>query len=450
MDADALAAIIREGSLVAPVLTVNWPDETRRYSYAPFVGPSDLAAPKTIRDSVRSIGEVSESASDQDFQLTTTSFRATLSDDDGNIASRLARGYEFVGITATLDLAIQGLLAADWPRVWTGIVGDAPAQRPNERAFDVAFRNNDLPLKSFFPRSPLQRYDWPFIHADALNKWAPRIYGLHDSRTLTNDGAVPLLYVKTNANPFRYLICEGWLRAVWQVYKDGVPFTNYTLVRGIVNGRAYTWIEVTTSQGSAVFTADVEGYAVNADGTGDLIANQAAQLKHLLVNWGYNEPELIPSGGSPAWRSDSDAPVNTTAFTACAAFLDSLVYSGDAGGFRYGDEAQTTGLQAINEFCRTALVSVQFDHQGLLTPVYEDLRLAPSSGHDQVLDYPTPEVGRSFHPTTRRDELFTLAVARYGHLEARGGKELQIECEVPGARFEATETLELPWGPRFA
>lgn len=450
MDADMLAAVNAEGSLIAPVLTIAWPDETRRYSYYPYVGPAGLAAPKTIRDHVRTIGEVQESVSDEEFQLTTTKFTVTLSDDDDNIASRLARGYELVGANAWLDVAVQGLVETKWLRAWTGILGDTPQLRPNERAFDVALRSNDLPLLSFFPRHPIQRYDWPFVDKDALNAWAPIIYGLHDSRTLGGDGAVPLFYVKNNANPFRYLICQGWLRALLALYQDGTRLisTAYTLVRGVVNGRPYTWVEFTTSQGASVFTADVEGLAVNADGTGALLANTATVLKHLLVNFVYNEPLTVLSGGTPVWRSDSEAPIAASTFAAGAAVLDSLVYTGDACSAYFGGEEQSTGVRAINDACASALASVQFDNLGLLAFVIEDLSLAPSSGWDQTLDYPTPEVGRSFHPATRSEQLFSRAVARYGNLVTRAS-ELQIECEVQ-ARFEATETLELPWGPHFA
>lgn len=449
MHADMLAAVNREGALIVPVLTVAWPDGTRRYSSHPFYGPSTLTSPRTIRDLVRAWGDVEESVSDEQYQLERGAFKATVSDDDDDIQKRVARRYDLVGRVATLDLAVQGLDAAKWLTVFTGILADDPHQLEDQRAFELAFKNDDFALESFFPRHAIQRYDWPFCHADALNKWAPIIYGLHDSRTLGSDGAVPLFYVKSDSNPFRYLICHGWLRTLMVLYKDGASLGTgaYTLVRGIVNGRAYTWVEFTTNQGTAQFTADVEGLDATGDATGSLISNQADQLRHALVNYIYNEPARILSGGTPTWRPDSDAPITTASWDEGANWLDGLIYCGAKGSPYFGGDAQSTGVMAVNDLCKTVQASVQFDNLGKLAFVFEEMSQAPKS-FALELDYPRDEVGRSFRPSRRNAQLFSRAIARFGKLVTRDA-QLQIECEEVG-EFDSTETLDLPWGPGFA
>jgi hypothetical protein len=208
---------------------------------------------------------------------------------------------------------------------------------PEGFVWDLELRPNDVPLRGFVPRKRITVADFPAAAVDVLDRFAPLIYGAHDSTSTTNAGNIPTLRVKTDG-PYWYLLSLGILKDIRAVYKDGIKLSAGAWTRRdlTINGKAYTIIEFATDQGEDI-TADVDGYEEIGDGTGDLIANPANQFKHLIVNFVYNDY------GAGDWLADSEAPVNATKIATAAAFYDDLSWRSSR---RISEESRVTEIIA--------------------------------------------------------------------------------------------------------
>jgi hypothetical protein len=289
---------------------------------------------------VQKWGTFRRSARDRSYSLSASEMSPIVIDTDRTLvkAARGANGGTFRGSSATVRLASPNVSVTNWLTFFSGVVADYDNNQPDELMMQLNLRSNDLVLRRFL-RVTINQADWPFAPASARGKLAPRIYGVHDSAG--DGGAIPCPLVDINRN--YYLVALGWIKSVDRVYVDKVQAAGgWSKLYVTVNGRRWTVISFTTSQGSKTITADVQGLTTTADGTGTLFQVPSNQLKHFLVNWVYNDYRA-----QGAWFDDSTAPVDTTWFTAAQDFTGGR---GIAGSRYIGGGTGTRGIDVVNEW----------------------------------------------------------------------------------------------------
>ena len=231
-------------------------------------------------------------------------------DDTDEAFTRLVEGssrHSVRGASCTLTLASPNVPAVDWFTGYTGRVDSYSQQGP--LAWLITASPNDLPLqRESLPKKKIDTSDWPNAAVAARGLDVPILYGTISSANVGNAGAITCAYVDQSG--FRYLVCAGRAKAVSMVYKDGAPVASsaYSVTYPLVNGRRYTLIDFTSSQGTSTITCDAQGYESVGDGTGTLITDPPTVLKHVIVNWIYGDYK------DGAWLADATAPVDTTSF----------------------------------------------------------------------------------------------------------------------------------------
>jgi len=254
-------------------------------------------------------GEFARGVSIRQNTLEFSSLDILLNDTD-QVLARIFEGANrnaVRGSTVVLYLASRNVGAGDWLTLYAGRVETVGQPSPLVWAVQVAPR--DLPLhRESIPKATIGRPSWPNATLDVLDADVPLIYGKHSSVGGTNTGAIPTKLVDQAG--FRYLVCAGWAKALTIAYKDGVDVaaSAYSITHPVVNGRLYTLIDFTATQGESIITCDVEGLESVGDGSGTLISDPAAIAQHLIVNFIYGDWR------TGAWLSPSTAPIDTTTF----------------------------------------------------------------------------------------------------------------------------------------
>ena len=328
---------------------------------------------------------------------------------------------------------------ADWQTEFVGVLDRWALALPKVWTWTLTF--DALPLRRFFPKTPLTGADWPNASSDVISSYGPLIHGRHDSSGSgnTNTGAVDLLKVDSVLN--RYLVCYGWAKSVDRVFADGVfVSTGYTVDHPVVNGRQYTVVTFTTAQGNKAITADVQGYETVGDGSGTLIEVPSDQIKHLLVNWIYGDYK------TGAWLADASAPVDTTWFATAAAFLN--VYAIKGSRRIFGE--QQRGQDAFEEWCNSTPRLMPFitqagklalradDHRGSGFAYLDDPWLREDK-HELAFSGVT-------NPTT---QIIDRVSIRYLRNDAADDFVQSLEVRDPGVTKEAPDSLELPWSAAY-
>lgn len=277
------------------------------YRYADVGGM--VASTGLYESKVLSWGAITRGVTLRQNAVEFASLQLTIDDTD-QAFTRLVEGsarHSVRGAACTLTLASPNVSSVDWFTGYTGRI-DSYAQQ-GALSWLITASPNDLPLqRESVPKKKIDTSDWPNAALAARGLDVPILYGTISSANVGNNGAVACPYVDQSG--FRYLVCAGRAKAVTGVYKDGalVASSGYSITYPLVNGRRYTLIDFTTTQGTSAITCDAQGYESVGDGTGTLITDPPTVLKHLLVNWIYGDYK------DGAWLSDSTAPVDTTSF----------------------------------------------------------------------------------------------------------------------------------------
>lgn len=429
---------------VFPVLEIAFSDGTKRYAKVPYCSTTNgYYQPKVI-----SFGSFRRTVSDRTNNLESPQFTVAITDEDSDFRTRLGKGDRLFGTTATIKLASPAIAAANWFTLFSGILYEWNRRR-GEMAYDLTLRYDDLPLLSPFPRITIDKYDWPNAAPDALGQYVPIAYGRHDGLlsgdNSTKDGAIPTYYVDT-VN-WRYVVCLGRAKEITRVYDDAVRVTTWATAYVTVNGRLYTVIDSTVDRGTSVVTCDILGYETVGDGTGTLMDEPTDQIKHLLVNFVYNEPPRVTSGGSLLWRADSEAPVSTGDWSTTKTFLAKLLPVGYKGSIYL--TGQNTGIDVLNNWCQSHEVKAFWTNNGNIAIRPDDQTTTALYLDDPWLRWETDDIGDSFTPLYLSNNTTKRVTAQYSYVPARNRFGQTLECSEPSVATEVTESLEMPYGPNY-
>ena len=367
--------------------------------------------------------------------LELTNFEVMLNDTD-QVLTTLLEGADrrYVrGATALVQLASPRVADTDWLTLYSGRV-DTYGQS-SKLTWTLQLSPNDLPLqRESVPKAKINVSDWPASKLDVRDKPAPILYGRVSSANGANDGAIACPYVDTGG--FRYLVCAGWAKAVDTVYKDGTPVAaaDYAITHPVVNGRTYTLIDFTATQGdTAVITCDAQGYETVGDGSGTLIVDPPTILKHLLVNWIYGDYK------TGAWLADSTAPVDTTSFG--TTFFSTRGYQSSV----YISGTKKKGLEVVNDFLKSFEAKAYWTTTGKIALAVEDF-----TSWSYVTGYvvtETDDVGgwSLVYPTAN---LVDEIEAQYGQTPT-GGYQQKLSVKDLSTGENAPESLDLPYSAAF-
>ena len=367
--------------------------------------------------------------------LELTNLEVTVDDTDQSLTTLLegASRHLVRGSVAVIHVGSRNVASANWFVLYSGRVDTYGQSSPLTWTFQLS--PNDLPLqRASVPKAKINVSDWPASRLDVRDKPAPILYGRVSSANGANDGAITCPYVDTGG--FRYLVCAGWAKAVDTVYKDGTPVAaaDYSITRPVVNGRTYTLIDFTATQGdTAVITCDAQGYETVGDGSGTLITDPPTILKHLLVNWIYGDYK------TGAWLSDSTAPVDTTTFG--TTFFSARGYQSSV----YISGTKKKGLEVVNDFLASFEAKAYWTADGKIALAVEDFT---SWGY--VTAYIVTETddcgGWSLvYPTAN---LVDEIEAQYGQTPT-GGYQQKLSVKDLSTGEQAPESIDLPHSAAF-
>jgi hypothetical protein len=236
-----------------------------------------------------------------------------------------------------------------------------------------------------------------------------------------------------DSTDYRYLVCVGYAKAIDAVYKDGVLVATsaYSVVRSIVNGRLYTLIDFTSTQGSSDITCDAQGYETVGDGTGSLIEDPPDMLKHLLDNFVYAD---YTSG---TWLS-GDAPVDTSSFA--TTFFSGRGYKASA----YIAEKRKA-IDIITDFLTSFEAKAYWTPDGEIALAVENFNAFSYETTNVLREGDLLNVQSSWPSADVVDEIR----ANYAYNPVLGdfGQQLRVIDRSTGE--DAPEDLDLPYSPSF-
>lgn len=334
------------------------------------------------------------------------------------------------GATAVIYLASRNVSSGDWLTLYSGRV--ETYGQPSPLVWSVRLSPQDLPLRrESIPKVKILVSDWPTASLAVRDSPVPILYGRVSSSNGSNDGALTCFLVDSSG--FRYLVCAGRAKAIDAVYKDGVivSASNYTVTYPVVNGRTYTLIDFTSTQGSSAITCDAQGYDSVGDGTGTLLTDPAVVAKHLLVNWIYGD------WMTGAWLSDSTAPVDTTSFG--TTFFSDRGYQASVY-----ISTKRRGVDVLNDLLKSFEAKACWTPDGKIALKVEDftawsyatdlvLREDELGGWD--LSYPVAQL-------VDRIEMKYASTPTAGYTQRLAVSDL-------GTGEQAPEEIELPYSPAF-
>lgn len=422
----------RQGQSWFALLTLSLPGgNTLRYAYGPGVAQVGAGQFDSL---ILEIEPLARAVSDRGGSLVSREMLVTVDDTQRTVAALLEGRYarQVQLSPATLVIGSPAVPSACWYTAFSGVVWRY--SMPAAGRWQCSLATNRVPLDSSWPRPRIDEADFPNAPDESLAQYGPLLYGTHDSRRTTNQGAIPLVYVNTAS--FDYMVSWGWARAAPRVYADGViQGSGWSLVHPITNsGRRYTAVRFAADKGDAAITADAEGYEDVGDGSGDLIDNPALQLKHLLVNWVYGDYK------SGAWLADSSAPVDVGAFLGAAAYFRTIRARGSR---RFFLSTASTGLKVLNEWSASWEMKVYWNDVGQLAVRPDDLHRFSTWTDERHLRFDDSAFDVNLSPDW--DALVDRVTISYFFSEAEGKYLGSVELRDPTLTLERPDSLEMPW-----
>ena len=410
---------------VYPVLTVVFPGASK------LVSSSSVASATLGQFEGRVLrwDNLRRGVAERTCGLESVDFSVDVADADRFFANLLAGqyGHQVRGSAFLLQLISPNVVPADWFTLFAGILADW--EQPSPLVWTWTFRPNDLALERPFPKTKINFADWPNASREARGLYPNLPYGKLSSNQVGGAVRCPLV----DMTDCRYMVSAGWARAVTNVLVDGVLVTSgYTITRPTVNGRRYTLIDFTSTQGAAEVTADIEGYETVGDGTGTLIENPAEQLQHFLVNWVWGDYK------TGAWLSPTTAPVDTTLFAAAASFLSARGHKG-ARALGGGMEPKT-GLSALEEWCSSLQCQPFWRNSGKLAVKFEN----PGAAAYPAIALSAGEMEMGSLRYNSQDRVDRVTV-QYILDNVAGQFTQALEVRDPTLTHELGDSLDLPW-----
>jgi hypothetical protein len=407
-------------------------------------GPSELITPLgSVAGVLTRVGSIKRSVSDREHRMQLNPVTVEIDDSTRTFSNILATyGNRIRGSVVTVTMAHTGVDLANWFTLYTGVLDGWKLCRG---AWELTFRN-DQSLATRFPKRTLLASDFPFAKQSLYGTFLPLIYGEHDSRGITDRGMVPTLYVDRQG--FRYLVALGCV-TVNRVYKDGqlLSAAGYTITHPTINGHLYTLIDFTADQGpDAEITCDVTGYEGNGDGTGATIRGTEC-LAHLLTNFVYGDY----SGGM--WPLSSHPAIHGSLQPGGRARETLIELGWDKVSRRYGGSSeQSTGLEAISEFCKSLDLVASITNLGKLALGFADHRYdgftrfySDGPGESNWVRWQEHEIGESFSLDYDRDSLATRITAQYLYDSVAGRYAQALDVKELSINEDAHVAIEMPW-----
>lgn len=281
------------------------------------------------------------------MQTPTVSFR--LFDPDNAILENIVAGVNYVG--ARIDITLSDLTTY----LFSGRIADF--QPGDEFSWQVQCRPRDLALAAKIPSTVFALQDWPKMDQALLGKVVPWTWGIYDSAGVGGDsGAVPTFLVDTVG--FRYLVSFGWV-AVMRIYKDKtnvVVGPGWSVQHVVVNGRRYTLLKFTATQGQSVITADIFGYPDNSaivPPTGLIDTQQPQDTFHLIQEPGSMTVHilsnlLLTENTTGVFSNVAHPDIDEAAFLAMNDAISPIIPYRASPYFNQ----QMTGYSALNELSK--------------------------------------------------------------------------------------------------
>lgn len=427
LSATMLAELQSRSMAAYPLLEVSLPGGTKRVSHVPVASVSQgFYEPIVLRwDTLR------RGVAERTCGLEDTDFSVDIDDTTREFSNLVAgaSGYSIRGSAATLKIASPNVPQADWFTLFSGVLNAYEQLRP--LVWTWRFTPNDLALKRPFPKTAISQADWPNAHKDARGLYPNLVYG----KLSTNGEGGAVTCPLVDITGVRYMVCAGRAKAVDAVFVDGeIVTTGYSVTYASVNGRIYTLIVFTAArEDGAVVTADVRGYESVGDGSGTLIENPAEQLQHLLVNWVWGDYK------TGAWLSASTAPIDTTLFATAASFLSARGHKGSR--VLGGQPSAQTGLNALEEWCRSHQCQPFWRNSGQLAIRFEDPAATP---------YPTSTLDddrffRMAQLVYDARDLVDRVTVQYLYDHVAGQYTQVLEVRDLALAHELSDTMDQPW-----
>lgn len=429
LTAGLLAALQRTGSQPFAALTLTLPDSTRRWSTAYVASLSgNLWSGKLL-----SIGSITRSIADPSFSLEHSDLQVTIDDLDG-VFGQLVDGSSansIRGSVATVQLGELSVAQANWSTVWTGIVQRWNMSTPGQ--WELSLTMDDVPLRRGVPKVLINSADHANAHESAMNLPAPLVYGRHSSIGQGESGSITCPYIDT-VN-YRFMVSLGQVKSVDRVYVGGVEKTSgWSATTLSAGGRTYQIIDFTNDpfDGGDVqeVTADVQGYEATGDGSGTMISEPAAQLKHCLINFVFGDYR------SENWAT-SHARVDATSFTTASSFCTAKGYATSMVV-----NAETTGEALITAWCQSVLCHAYWTVDGKVAVVFDDHRTRTPGSTATLWRWDRHQVGD--FSLSHEDR---VATARITGTYAQGRQSLLVQ-DIQITE-DAPSTRDMPWSADF-
>lgn len=420
----------------------------------PNIGTGHIYKPDAL-----SFGNLSRQTSSKG-SLATVSCTVTVRDDDLDFSKRVGRGERMLNAAARIYLGSSNVSRTDWFQLFGGVLIGWAMVKPNQWQLKLA--TPDIKLATTIPRYQTNTFDFPNLTKGAigtprsrrrvqgpflLGPYTPLIYGKHDDYGDQGAGAVPCPAVDT-VN-FWNLVSLGWTNPVRVFVDNAIVTSGYTVTRGIINGRYYTYLVWTSDKSSNTVTVDIEGYETVGDGTGVMICDPVGVLQHIITNFVLNDYQ------SGTWDATDATFFDTTSWSA----LQSKLLR-DAAGSGYACarylSAQMTGHQILSEWCTSFGVVPYWTNAGLLAVGWDEPYLAYPNTYvsDPFLVYEETEpLALEFDGQSQRRKV----IATFENI-ASGGTGInnsdtvpkeyyQIEVEDPTSLSVVDDHQSLTWGP---
>ncbi len=347
------------GEEIQPTLEILWPEQSApgRYSTADLA----VAGEGHFEARIQEITEPTEGVQARYTGVAVLETTVTLVDDQArNIMQILEGGSETRRTVATVKWGSPRVPYADWYVALQGIIDRWSYE--GGRIVRLVIRTDDRWLDSPIMKIGILQSEWEDLPQESRGLWMPIIFGIHDSRGLSDQGMIPTVKVASRGDSLRWdFISHGWLQSVPRVYVGSgstwtiAPTTNYGLNRISRNGNRMTLI---VWGGSAAVTpaADqevrVDCSGLTLDGT---IPSQAAIDANPEVNLAYNPVaqlrlwlrlyarNLWKEGAYPA-----EVGIDTASWAEAENYAERYTLR---GAFRIGgDREQRTALDVVNEW----------------------------------------------------------------------------------------------------
>jgi hypothetical protein len=243
----ALKAYIESGGAdsIHTTLQVAWPeDDEGRYATV------DLAIPGVGNFDARitAISEPTEGVTPRFAGVAVLETTVTLVDDEArSIARRLKGSKRCRRITATVKWGSPDVPYADW---YVAVAGILDRWRfHGDHLVDLIIRTDDRWLTSPALRLGILQSEWEDLPEDNRGLWMPQVFGIWDSRGISDKGLVPTITVARRGTTLRWdFVSHGRMQSVPRVYVGGgdtfalAPSSRYAINRIFRQGEYVTLV----------------------------------------------------------------------------------------------------------------------------------------------------------------------------------------------------------------